>query len=338
MKHLIRSGLHRYVKDIFLYIGLLLSFGWGIYSGYQAGRGGIRAGELNALLCIVVAILSLCIGRKHAEGGFRNMLIKGYGKERIFLCELVLGLTAASAMILVFFCGVAVRGHRTAFRYFPRELCIKGTIGIFLALLFICAIAIVVCCLVSRRVVTVLLNAALVFALWGVGDSISVDLKRQEFRAPITLEALEWGSHIGHTPEEIDAIIASAKAQGLELDPRQFESHASFTPKEIAAIKESAKAQGIDLEAGEAILLPDPNYVGGARRTVYEWILKITPMGQLTQYDTLIGPYFDIYNHWRLEIDEPERALLDHSPFYTLGCTLAVGVAGFFLFRRREFK
>lgn len=338
MKCLIRNGLYRYVKDLFLYIGLLLSFGWGIWCGQQAARSSIRVGELNVLLCIIVSVLSLCIGRKHAEGGFRNMLIKGHGKGSIFLCELALGVTTAAAMILAFFGGVAVRGHRTVFRYFPRELCVKGTIGIFLALLFVCAVAIVVCCLVSRRVLTVLLNVALVFALWGVGDGIAVDLKREEFRAPITLATLEWGNDIGHTPEEIEAILASAKAQGLLLDPRQFATHASFTAEEIAAIKESAKAQGIDLEAGEAIILPDPNYVGGTRRAVYEWLLKVTPMGQLTQYDALIGPYFDVYNHWRLGIDGAERALLDHSPFYALGCTLAVGAAGFFLFRRRELK
>ena len=338
MKCLIRNGLYRYVKDLFLYIGLLLSLGWGIWCGQQAARGGIDVGELNALLCIIVSVLSLCIGRKHAEGGFRNMLIKGHGKGSIFLCELALGVTAASAMILAFFGGVAVRGYRTTFYYFPRELCLKGAIGIFLALLFVCAVAIVVCCFVSRRVVTVLLNVALVFALWGVGDSISLDLKREKFRAPITLANLEWGSDIGHTPEEIEAILASAKSQGLELDPRQFASHASFTAEEIAAIKESAKAQGIDLEAGEAIILPDPNYVGGTRRVVYEWLLKVTPMGQLVQYDALIGPYFDPYNHWRLGIDDAERALLDRSPLYALGCTFAVGAAGFFLFRRRDLK
>ena len=338
MKHLVRAALYRCIKDIFLYVGLFLCLGWGFYAGHQATRGGIAIGELNVLLCIIVATLSLCIGRKHADGAFRNFVIKGWAKGHVFLCEFLLGLIASSAMIFAFFGGCTVFGYRAVFSYFPHELAWKGALGVFLVLLFVCAVAISLSCLISRRVLAVLLNLTLVFTLWSVGEMIDTDLRQEKLRAPITLTQLEWGSDIGHTPEEIEAILSSAKAQGLELDPEAFRTHESFTQKEIAAIKESAKAQGIDLEAGEAIVIPNPHYVNGVRRTLYEWLMRITPMGQLIRYDALIGPYFDPYNHWRLHIDDSEQALLDLSPFYTLGWILTVGVAGFFAFRRRELK
>lgn len=306
MKRLIRSSLYRYVKDVFFYIGILLCFGWGIYGGYQARRGGIQIGELNVLLCIIVAMLSLCIGRKHMDGGFRNMAVKGYDKGSVFLCEFLLGLFASSAMILAFFGGCALVAHRAVFSYFPHELAWKGALGVFLALLFACAVAILLCCLISRRALAVLLNVALVLLLWSAGEGLCTTLQCKEFYPPIGLVQLEQNS--------------------------------DFTDEEKMRIVESAKARGIDLAAGEKILIPNPGYVRGVKRTAYEWLSDVCPPAQLVRYDALIGPYFDVYNHWRLGLDATEIQFLNFSPLYTLGAITALGMVGFFTFRRRDLK
>lgn len=306
MRRILRAGLYRCGKDVFLYAGILLPFGWGLYCGRQAERGGIHAGDLNVLLCIMVALLSLSIGRKHAEGGFRNMLIKGYGKGRIFLCEFLLGLVAASLMILAFFGGCGLMAHETVFSYFPRALAWRSAVGIFLSLLFVCAVTILLCCLISRRALTVLLNMALVFALWSAGEELYHDLQRKEFYPPIGLLQLEQSS--------------------------------DFTDEEKTLIIESAKARGIDLAAGEKILIPNPDYVHGTRRAVYRWLSDVYPCAQLVRYEKLIGPYFDPRNHWRLGLDDAELRFLTLSPLYTLACIAALGTVGFFAFRRRELK
>ena len=82
---------------------------------------------------------------------------------------------------------------------------------------------------------------------------------------------------------------------------------------------------------------PNPKYIGGTPRTVLQSIKLIIPYGTMIEYATIVAPCFADYN---ITLSLPAEAVsqLQVMPIYTVVVSLAFGVLGWALFRKKELK
>lgn len=90
------------------------------------------------------------------------------------------------------------------------------------------------------------------------------------------------------------------------------------------ALDEPASYPGYEMGADSSVVsseeVPNPNYLSGTKRTVYETILDIIPTGQALQYMSLTAIHL-----WRM-------------PLYSLAILIITTSAGIFVFRKKDIK
>lgn len=82
MIKLLRSEARRYFKNVLFWLGIAALLICGLYFGTLENLDV----TYHLVVPIVMAVLiSLIVGREYSDGGFRNKIISGHSKGKIFL-------------------------------------------------------------------------------------------------------------------------------------------------------------------------------------------------------------------------------------------------------------
>lgn len=76
----------------------------------------------------------------------------------------------------------------------------------------------------------------------------------------------------------------------------------------------------------------NPNYVGGARRKMYQLLLNVLPYGHCIEYANVVSDYMQREDPFEKGVEIGDNA------YYAAGTVLILSVAGIFLFKRKELK
>ncbi len=87
----------------------------------------------------------------------------------------------------------------------------------------------------------------------------------------------------------------------------------------------------------ETIREENPRYIGGVKREILQNIEWLIPYGSMTEYTKIVNPYFWEYNIV-VNLTAEKDACLKILPLYSVVLSIAVGVFGWYLFRKKELK
>lgn len=216
MTKLLRAVLRRYFKSLAFWLILGSTVANGLLSGSLLNsEGTLEDAFLAAEFVLFAVLISLSVGREYSDGGFRNKLIAGHTKGKVFVSEYIAALCLCFAMYLLWCCAVAVMNSDSVMRIMGELLCYTAVGFIALGLCMI-SVIFAVCILIPRRAVTSVVGILLVLCLSGAAYMIKYELNHSE----TTVEYLydESGRPIGPS----DAVPNPKYVGGVQRDVYVF--------------------------------------------------------------------------------------------------------------------
>ena len=121
------------------------------------------------------------VGREFSDGGFRNKIISGHTKGKVFFSEYLLALVIC--LILSFAAtGAFAVFNASAYGNILPELLVKSIIGYVLLVISMVTMIFVVSMLISKKAICAVLALLLVFGLYLAAYQIDFELSRPEFQ------------------------------------------------------------------------------------------------------------------------------------------------------------
>ena len=181
MSKLLRARFRRCFKSLIFWLSLVASVILGFLSGvrvkedYTLDDIYIIAGFL-----IYAILLSLMIGREFGDGGFRNKIISGHMKGRIFFSEYIVSIVICLMLCMVS-ASIFALFNFSLFGRIPTELLLKSIAGFALLIVSMVTIIASVCLLIQYRAVMAIVAILLVLVSYMVSYTIKSELNNPEF-------------------------------------------------------------------------------------------------------------------------------------------------------------
>lgn len=160
------------------------------------------------LFLIVAIVISWIVGREAAEGGFRNKIIIGHTKGQIFLSELILGSAFSLVMAVIFF-GIFFTINYYVFAYFPTDIIVMMLLNCVLAGVCLTAMLATLCCLITNRIASAIVNMLLVFAMFLGTSEVEHALLQPEYFESYSSTLEQWTDEEGNVHSETHKIEES---------------------------------------------------------------------------------------------------------------------------------
>lgn len=216
MIRILRAELRRYMKSIWVWLGVLAMLGGGVYVGLQGEADPV----VHVLASIATAvIISLLVGCEYSDGGFRNKVISGHGKGRIYLAEWLLGMLFAVLYTALYIAGVAA-GGMAELQEIPGTVLGMAAGAALTCTLCFTSVFLVISMLVTNKAVASVVNLLLLAAVTFSGLTLSTQLKQPEF---FDMPYFEEGGEMVIKPEEnpryVGGIKRTAASVAVEISP-----------------------------------------------------------------------------------------------------------------------
>ena len=180
MMKLFRSGFRRYTKNIVFWICLCVSVIVGLLIGINIKDSGyIDDTYIIAEFFIFPILVSLLLGREYSDGAFRNKIVTGHSKGKVFLSECVLSVIACLALYLSI-CFISIVMNVGVFLSLPIGIAIKFFLGFTLLHISIVVILTVICMFIPRPAIMVVVSLLLVFGILAGANSLYNSLSAPE--------------------------------------------------------------------------------------------------------------------------------------------------------------
>lgn len=181
MSRLLYSGFRRYFKSYLFWLSLAGAIVLGVLSGVSVKeRYVLDDWQIIAGFLMYAVLLSLMIGREFGDGSFRNKIITGHTKGKIFVSEYIVALTTCLILCAIT-AGVFALLNISLFQRISMELVAKAIIGFILFVISFITITVSLCMLIARRVVMVVVAILLVVSSCIVSYTIDDKLDAPEF-------------------------------------------------------------------------------------------------------------------------------------------------------------
>lgn len=182
MGKLLRSGLWKYIKSAVFWVSLIGAAVCGALCWLTRQLDTFI--DVSDVLSIVVyvicaAMLSLNIGKEYSDGTFRNKIIVGHTKTKVFLSEMIIGLAACALVYLVFALSFSAACTERIFSINPMVL-IRIPMSILLASLGLSAMIVLISMLCSNKSVAFIVALTLLLVMAIVVDVAGTVLWRSE--------------------------------------------------------------------------------------------------------------------------------------------------------------
>lgn len=174
MMNLVRAELHRYRRSMLFWGAVLASFFVGIWSGHVSATisyGGDFRGSFEAIyyipLFVVLGIFTaFTIGREYSDGVIRNKVIIGNTRSEIFLSKLLVSFLVSAIFSTVFLAAYLIQTGSVMAGYLPFSIVAKAILSLYLVSGVWAVLFSTISLLISRQEVSVLVNLALVLAVF----------------------------------------------------------------------------------------------------------------------------------------------------------------------------
>lgn len=181
MIKLLRAGCRRYVRNLLVWIGIVVSIAVGLVCGYLTYWQLYFEDVYYMILPLVYAVvLSLIIGREFSDGIFRNKIVAGHSKGSIFLSEAILAVCAVIVMFVLTSIGFAWF-NRAVFSFVSLDMLALIYLGVFLLTLAFACIFILVSTCISNKAVASIMNILLVLVIIFAAYKIDAIVKSPPF-------------------------------------------------------------------------------------------------------------------------------------------------------------
>ena len=181
MSKLLRARFRRCFKSLIFWFSLIASLVLGFLSGVKVKEDHCLDDiYIIAGFVIYAILLSLMIGREFGDGAFRNKIISGYTKGKIFISEYIVSITVCIILCVVS-ASVFALFNIPLFDRIPTELLIKSIIGFTLLIVSMVTIVTSICMLIQYRAVMAVIAILLVLGSYMVSYTIKSELNNPEF-------------------------------------------------------------------------------------------------------------------------------------------------------------
>ncbi len=311
MIRLLRAGFRRYTHSFVFWLAVAVTVGSAVVCGAQARKFYFEDFYVMVFLIANAVMISWLIGREHDEGIFRNKIITGHTKGSVYFAELLSGILFSSLLYLLF-SAVFLGMNHYIIGHAPTGVCLKLFFNGLLASACATAIFVTVSCLISRTVVTGIINILLIFGLLLGSENISSALKRPEHFERYEYENIEIVDEEGNVYLQMSPIEGSMY---LADNPNYIKSPAREILTVISRISPFTS-------------------IGEGGDITFDWF----------GYDmhVNINGCHTSHSAWENEADfsvtADENTALNISSVFSFTELISVGCAGYFFFRKKSFR
>lgn len=181
MSKLFRAGLRRYIKNIVFWITLFVSIMVGVFSGMLGKTDRLFHDIYIIVAFIVYAILiSLLIGVEFGDGVFRNKIVAGYSRRKIFFSEYIIAIIICLLLVLVTVVTFSLFNW-VIYKQIPIDILAKIALGFVLHIISLITFISVTSMLVTKKAVSAIIALAFVFISYMVAFEININLNLPEY-------------------------------------------------------------------------------------------------------------------------------------------------------------
>ncbi len=191
MAKLLRACVRRYTHNTIFWIAAVLTIGLGISIAHSARMTYYDDALVIAQMLIHAIMISWVVGKEFKEGIFRNKVIVGHSKGRIFLAELISGVGIAFA--LYFLCAaIFVILNFYEVPLLPASLIVKIFVDYVLLNMGLAAIFVTISCLFSQQAIIAILNIVLVLFMTTGSQRLYAQLSQPQYLERYETVNSEW--------------------------------------------------------------------------------------------------------------------------------------------------
>lgn len=229
MIKLLRAEARRYFKNVLFWIGIAALLICGLYFGTLENLDV----TYHLVVPIVMAVLiSLIVGREYSDGGFRNKIISGHSKGKIFFAEWILSVILLVLYCSVYFSGMAITGA-ASFTDVPADVLLFSATAILVCTACFTFFFLFVSLTVSNKAVASVINLLLIVALSVPAYSAAVALMPRETYETYDVQIVDGESqivpvrvknpnYIGGTKRTVYTVIVKGSPFGQGIEQLQL--------------------------------------------------------------------------------------------------------------------
>ncbi len=309
MSKLLRAGFRRYMTSKVYWTMVVATAFFGGLIGDNANIMSMDTSYVIIEFALFAIMISWNIGREYEEGIFRNKIIAGHTKAKIFVSELILAIGACMSLFVLFTVLFATK-NTYVFNIMPTDAMIKSYILMILINISMITIFVTISSIMSHRALSVIFSIVLLYAMYWSTSEIRFKLIEEEYIYEYESEWVVLYDESGRISNEYSQNIPGTEKKVYNKD-----------------------------------------YVGGWKRTWYEFIYHTFPTGPVMDcmnfYSNYLGYYNYSYNYkFRVEagtyvkesIDKENNDMLNINIIYSLGVILFMTGSGCILFSKTDFK
>ena len=191
MIKLLRACVRRYTHNTIFWITTALTIGIGISIAHSARMTYFDDAMVIAQMLIHAIMISWVVGKEFKEGIFRNKVIVGHSKGRIFLAELISGV--GIAFVLYFLCAaIFVIFNFYEVPLLPASLIVKIFVDYVLLNMCLAAIFVTISCLFSQQAIIAIVNIVLVLFMTVGSQRLYAQLSQPQYLERYETVNSEW--------------------------------------------------------------------------------------------------------------------------------------------------
>ncbi len=307
MSKLLHAGLRRYLRSISFWLALAATAAVAVMNGYNCRNYGFEDFFIILQLIIFALLIAWQVGRELGEGIIRNKLVCGHRKGTIFLSEALLA-QGACAVMFVLHAAIFALMNSYVFTWGETDTLLRMLLGHLLIGLCIVSVLTVAACLIPHRAIvaaaSILLVLGIAMAGYALDDALSQPEKITEY------EVIE--------------------------NRREDEQGNVF----------------IEHTMGDSYEIDNPKYVPEPWRGLLRGVLRVLPYGPEMDYREIMSSWFGGHNTevsfgYTPELEEAEERFVltdellravDLDLLCSAGMVILINAAGWWVFRRRQFK
>ena len=310
MTKLLRAGLRRYVHSYIFWGAMIVTVAIAAFCGYEARKYYFENFYVMIFLVACAVLISWLVGREHEEG-FRNKVISGHTKGSIYFSELIMG-TIGSVILYSLFATVFLGVNSYIIGFAPIDVGVKLFLCGMMACACSTALVVTISCMISRRAIVGLVSVLLIFALLFMSETILSLLSKPEYFEEYDYEYTYKTDEEGNTYLEMSVI------------------------------------------EGSMHLVENPNYIKSPLRDILNTVCRLSPFTAIREAGNITYGWFGYdmqvsvnsgntaHTIWENEADfsvtTEENIALNVALVFSSIELIAIGVIGYFLFRKKELK
>ena len=346
MRTLLKTNFRRYFTHPLLWAGLLFS----AFLGFTTGHGFLREYTKHNTLYMNLddiifmfalfaqsVVLAVLITSQHKNGIFRSKVIAGKSKGKIFLAELLTGLTV-SVLHYVLLMGPVFLLAKPIIRMIPLRNTLAGAGSLLLIFLIIAALTVLLCSQMRGSILSLMLCLGGVFLLYAA-NYFSDDALHTPEKLTVTLKLTDDDAAPSATYES----RKSGRLMLVQL-PKTSGVHWSEDGIMVGKDGKPVNHNGEPLEENEDPIQREylnPKYIGGPLRTILsitDCLNPIRPMND-AMHQFYYAKSADTTDDMLKEDEKFREMRFQTLPQYLpwqLGTFALFTVGGWLLFRKKE--